>query len=290
MPHPFRPPAVTLTACLLAYPLWVSMGAGLVPADEGDEALVHAATAAQLDSVRAAFALHLRQRDTAALAVDLLTAAEQRRLRRAPYAAHRRAAEGHGVARVPRRAGHAVPDGLKAIPDSSRYYVIHDGTGLLSPRAVASLDEVGRRFHELLAAEGLPPVRFSISSAYRSAHNQHRLRRRNRNATRGVSSHEYGASYDLAYRRFAPPLGHADAGAFELGASFPVASAGQLRRELVLAEADWAANSARRYRSRYEALLGRALIELEDEGAVYALREVRQPCFHVTARPNVPRA
>ena len=36
------------------------------------------------------------------------------------------------------------------------------------------------------------------------------------------------------------------------------------------------------YPSRYDALLGRALIELEDEGVLAVVRERRQPVYHVT--------
>lgn len=47
-------------------------------------------------------------------------------------------------------------------------------------------------------------------------------------------------------------------------------------------EATWAERVTEAYDERFEAVLGRALIELEDEGVLLALREVRQPCFHVT--------
>ena len=56
--------------------------------------------------------------------------------------------------------------------------------------------------------------------------------------------------------------------------------------ELDRAEAAWAEQMAARYPTRLEAVMGRALIGLEDDGVLLALREVRQPCFHVTvARP-----
>ena len=55
-----------------------------------------------------------------------------------------------------------------------------------------------------------------------------------------------------------------------------------LATSLDVAEQLWAERAAVRHADALEAELGRALIDLEDEGVLLALREVRQPCFHVT--------
>ena len=64
---------------------------------------------------------------------------------------------------------------------------------------------LGRRFQERLAEMRLPPYRLEITSAYRTAERQARLRRSNANAAAGVSSHEFGTTVDLSYAAFAPP-------------------------------------------------------------------------------------
>ena len=278
-------------AALLAYPLWTATGAAL--REDGPSypgARFGVATPQQVDSVRDAFARHLVLRELRLRSTPLLSNSEKHQLRRAPYDTHRHLSKSHGVKRQPRKAKHAIPDGLKSLPTETPYYVQHDGTGMLAPGAIAALDVIGARFHRLLAAEGLPLVRFSISSAYRSAYNQSRLRRRNRNATRGVSSHEFGGSFDITYKRFAAPVGFGESATFKVGDELPILSAAELKKETAIEEAKWEERMASRYTSRFAALLGRALIELEDEGRLVALREVRQPCYHVTVGKTAPRA
>lgn len=236
-----------------------------------------------LDSVRGDFAAHLAARERAFLQTPLLRKREKRAMRQSRNDQHVARARQLGIARD---APEIHPDGaagLACLAQQSAYYVDHEcGMPRLTPDALVSLDLVGQRFHAHLVDAGLPPVRMAVSSAYRSAAYQAKLRRRNRNASKTTSSHEFGTTYDLAYRRFygiAPEV--RDPGAYAPPAGLEAAYA-CLAADLDAAERAWATNMTERYASRFAAVLGRVLIELEDERLVLALREWRQPCYHIT--------
>lgn len=209
-----------------------------------------------------------------------LERAERAVLRRAPYHAHVSASRGVGV---------KADAGLRLVPvpRESDYYVLEKGRGLLAPAAVSALDDIGRRFHAECEAAGIPKVRFIVTSAFRSASDQASLRRVNRNASRSTSSHEFGGSFDITYRRYAPlragdsPRDYALATGAMDTAHLPTLNRALSHREALASERP-ATCGAR----AYQAALGRVLIALQREGKTYTLRERRQPCYHVTARPT----
>ena len=88
---------------------------------------------------------------------------------------------------------------LQPIGDSTGYIVqsMNYGTPYLHKEAVAMLEEIEERFVKGLKEANLPKAQFVISSASRTEEQQDRLRGRNRNATKGTSSHSYGASIDI---------------------------------------------------------------------------------------------
>jgi len=256
------------------------MGASSVTERRPARVVLSAAEQATVDSVQAVFSASLAAREAAFAAVDSLSPREAGRLRRSLNAAHVRTAKRLGVAPVATDSALAFADGLDRLDPSSATYV---GRGRLAPDARAALDEIGERFHERLAEAGLPPFRFTVSSTFRTAEHQARLRGVNANASTSTSSHEYGTTFDLAYRRFRPgvaPVKAADRPTIPDTLSVPAKRA--LATSLDVAEQLWAERAAVRHADALEAELGRALIDLEDEGVLLALREVRQPCFHVT--------
>lgn len=242
-----------------------------------------AASAVLLDSVRADFAAHLARRERLFYETPLLRKREKRALRQSRNDDHVARARQLGI---DPDAPAYHPDGaagLRCLRADSPYYLDHEcGMPQLTSDALASLELVGSRFHARLLEAGLPPVRMAVSSAYRSAAYQALLRRSNRNASRTTSSHEFGTTYDLAWRRFyglAPGVYDPNAYAPPPGLAAAYAC---LADDLRAAERAWATQMTEKFTARFAAVLGRALIDLEGEGLVLALREWRQPCYHVT--------
>lgn len=88
----------------------------------------------------------------------------------------------------------------------------------------------------------------SISSLTRTEKSQRSLSRVNSNATKGHSSHSFGASFDISYSKYGNKTG-------------------------------------RNYVN--ERILQELLDRMVEEGKIYYIKERRQPCFHVTVRnPN----
>lgn len=68
----------------------------------------------------------------------------------------------------------------------------------ITPRSKEVMDEIGQAF-ETLTKEA---TFFTVTSVTRTPEQQQSLRKRNRNATSGISSHSYGVSFDISYIRF----------------------------------------------------------------------------------------
>jgi hypothetical protein len=68
----------------------------------------------------------------------------------------------------------------------------------VTPKSKAVLEELGQAFQTLSKDESF----FTITSVTRTPEQQQSLRKRNRNATSGISSHSYGVSFDISYIRF----------------------------------------------------------------------------------------
>ena len=147
--------------------------------------------------------------------------------------------------------------------DASVPYVVPSVGRLLSDIAV--------RFHQELKKMGLPAYRLEISSVLRTGSLQVALQRTNENAARGRSSHEYGATVDIAYEAFAAPMAvsedTSDPDCNELLSVY---------RKISLERV-----AARKSRE-LTAILGRILREMQDEGRVLVLMERLQPVFHIT--------
>lgn len=220
--------------------------------------------------------------------IPLLTDDEIALLRRSRNARHVELAQELGV---PPPNTHAEADsqiaalGLVRIETNAEFVVLDGGSSVpyLTPSAAASLDSVAARFRSRLEDAGLPPFRFTVSSVWRTAADQEALRSRNVNAAAGRSSHEYATTYDLTYNptRYSPSP-DALPPPPRIDPRVPGFLEDWVRAELTREHTASLERLAADYPSRLTAVLGRALIELEDEGVLAVVREERQPVYHVT--------
>lgn len=121
----------------------------------------------------------------------------------------------------------------------------------LVPKASDLLDEIGERFQKKLAEMEIEPYYMLISSVLRTNESQYGLGRRNNNATKSLSAHLYGTTFDISYKEFLPPHGQP-------------APEGFCRHDML----------------RHP--LAEVLTEMSAEGRCRVIREVKQACFHVT--------
>ncbi len=103
------------------------------------------------------------------------------------------------------------------------------------------LEELGLAY-QALAGEG---IFFTVSSATRTEEQQEALKRRNRNATDGESSHSFGVSFDISFIRF---------------------------------------NGIREWNQKEQNNLEKVLNHFQQTGKIYVIKERRQSCYHVTVR------
>lgn len=85
----------------------------------------------------------------------------------------------------------------------------------------------------------------TYTSLTRTLEDQCRLRKVNRNASSGLSSHNYGNAFDVSYVRF---------------------------------------NDRLERNERLEKILEKVLKEFENAGKIYFIKEKMQSCYHVTVR------
>ncbi|MCD0479011.1 DUF5715 family protein [Chryseobacterium sp. LC2016-29] len=116
--------------------------------------------------------------------------------------------------------------------DYSRAWMVSKGK--------ATLEKIGAKFSK--ATKGHT---FTVSSITRTLEDQCRLRRVNSNASLGISSHNYGNSFDISYVRF---------------------------------------NGVLKNNPKMEAALEKVLKYYADAGQIYYIKERQQSCFHVTVR------
>ena len=210
------------------------------------------------------------------------TSGEENRLRRPAtpsYTEHLDRADSLGVPPLDTEAElatHLRTGRLVPLVDNEFYVVriLEHSKPFVRPVLRERLDEVGRRFQTALADAGLPPYRVTVSSALRTADLQRDLARTNRNATSGRSSHEYGASVDLVYTRYA--LWPTASDTLQVPFTDPAIPKAQRLASR------WADDLAGTYDDRLFGALARVLGEMQDEGLLLVLLEDEQPVFHIT--------
>lgn len=123
----------------------------------------------------------------------------------------------------------------------------------LVPRAAVLLNDIGRAYYDSLQIKGIPLHQIIVTSVLRSREDIRRLRGHNGNATEN-SCHLYGTTFDICYNRYK-----------------------------TVSDPD----GARRRAVRNDTLkwvLSEVLRDMREDGRCYVKYEVKQGCFHITAR------
>lgn len=107
-------------------------------------------------------------------------------------------------------------------------------------KAKTTLEKIAARFSKETKGHT-----FTVSSITRTLEDQCRLRRVNSNASLGISSHNYGNSFDISYVRF---------------------------------------NDKLQINPKMEAALEKVLKYYADAGRIFYIKERQQSCFHITVR------
>ena len=118
----------------------------------------------------------------------------------------------------------------------------------LVPKAKDLLETIGKNFIDSLESRGGGSYQILVTSILRVDQDVKRLRKRNGNASAN-SAHRYGTTFDIAYSRF-------------------VATD---ERYLIPKE-------------QLKHILAEVLLSLKKQGTCYVKYEVKQGCFHITAR------
>ena len=123
----------------------------------------------------------------------------------------------------------------------------------LIPKASALLDSIGANFLDSLESKGLNPNQVIVTSVLRTQYDVTRLRRVNGNASAN-SVHMYGTAFDISYKRF-----------------FKVEDPGGRPMQDVRADT-------------LKLVLSEVLRDLKKKDMCYIKYELKQACFHITAR------
>ena len=154
-----------------------------------------------------------------------------------------------------REEAESMKEKLTHITDNEFYVVdsLTHSIPYLVPRASALLDTIGSNFLDSLAANGLNPNQVIVTSVLRTQSDVKRLRRRNGNASAN-SAHCFGATFDVSWKRFKK---------VEDEDGRPLQDVGSDTLKLVLSE---------------------VLRDLRQAEKCYIKDELKQGCFHITAR------
>lgn len=147
---------------------------------------------------------------------------------------------------------HAIKRPLVKVKSDRYLYVdsLNFSYPYLVPESYDFLSEIGRRFHDTLAARDGGDYRLKVTSLLRTVKSVKSLRRVNRAST-DSSAHLFGTTFDISFKYF-PYTG------------------GKVRRT---------ANDMKN-------LLAEILYDLKSDGRCYVIYENKQGCFHITPRPN----
>ena len=123
----------------------------------------------------------------------------------------------------------------------------------LVPKASALLDSIGANFLDSLESKGLNPNQVIVTSVLRTYDDVKRLGKRNINASKN-SAHVYGTTFDITYKRF-----------------FKVEDPDGRPMQDVRADT-------------LKLVLSEVLRDLKKKEKCYVKYELKQACFHITAR------
>ena len=169
---------------------------------------------------------------------------------------HLAAAQAIGVKPIANReAAEHMKRKLKLV-ETCDYYKLDSLTHsipYLVPKAHKLLENLGKNFLDSLTNKGLNPYKVIATSVLRTEHDIKRLRKGNVHASDN-SAHRYGTTFDISYKRFdqvPDPDG------------YPMQEVRSDTLKMVLAE---------------------VLRDLKKQGDCYVKYELKQGCFHITAR------
>ena len=162
----------------------------------------------------------------------------------ARYKAHLNVARQHGVPLLKSSAqvkSYVSKKKLTKVSSGKGYRVqkLNYSAPYLTPRAKTVLNQIARSFYAQTKST------FTVTSLTRTVHAQSRLRQVNGNATSGVSSHNYGSSFDISYIRF---------------------------------------NGRKAPNKRLERALHAVLANYQARGKILFIKEYYVSCFHITVR------
>jgi hypothetical protein len=231
--------------------------------------------------------------DSAFAAVEPLTAAEKRRLRRYLQPQHIEQARRLGLDPVrDRRAAAGLGRGADSTAvrlSTNSFYIVDPAMSYAVALAVPStahvLRRLGRRFQENLMARELPPYRFILTNILRTGQDQAAISGISVNAAQGQSTHEYGTTFDVFYEWFHYAAAHDTPRAPGARPDSARAAIDEtlLRRLLYAAYRQDGDVHAR----KIKAVLGRSILELQEEGRLLATYERQEPVFHLTVARRV---
>lgn len=123
----------------------------------------------------------------------------------------------------------------------------------LVPRAAVLLNDIGRAYYDSLQIKGIPLHQIIVTSVLRTRNDVEKLRGHNANATEN-SCHLYGTTFDICYNRYKTVS----------------PSEGRPRRAVRNDTLKW--------------VLSEVLRDMREDNRCYVKYEVKQGCFHITAR------
>lgn len=123
----------------------------------------------------------------------------------------------------------------------------------LVPRAAVLLNDIGQAYYDSLQIKGIPLHQIIVTSVLRTRNDVEKLRGHNANATEN-SCHLYGTTFDICYNRYKTVS----------------PSEGRPRRAVRNDTLKW--------------VLSEVLRDMREANRCYVKYEVKQGCFHITAR------
>ena len=129
---------------------------------------------------------------------------------------------------------------VKTLGKGYRIQKLQHSRPVLVPKAKTVLRDIAKTFSTKSKGSTL-----TYTSLTRTLEDQCKLRKVNSNASLGLSSHNYGNSFDISYVRF---------------------------------------NDRLEQNERLQKILEKVLKDLENQGKIYFVKEKQQSCYHVTVR------
>ncbi|CAN5702622.1 hypothetical protein BH23GEM6_BH23GEM6_19010 [soil metagenome] len=221
--------------------------------------------------------------DRLLISIPNLTGSERGALRRDVNARQTARAQALGIRRGADVEALEERGQLRRLADSTRYWVVREldySVPYVTPDTEAMLAELGERWLVELDKLGLPHYRLEITSVLRTPADQARLRRSNPNAASGASAHEFGTTVDIAYRRFAAPASGAEG---VLDGVHPA-----LEPQIRILHDSLLVETAAMRGTELQAVLGRILQEMREEGKLLVMMERQQTVYHMTVARSFP--